>query len=75
MLAHVEPSAFSRTMSATTAQRSCPPVYSPLVSGVLRNGPGMVSLRLTVLPQRTVGLRRARQPRLASGGAQVGDVK
>ena len=35
MLAHVEPSAFSRSMSATTAQRSCPSVVlAPVFSDV-----------------------------------------
>ena len=35
MLAHVEPSAFSRSMSATTAQRSCPSVVlAPAFSDV-----------------------------------------
>jgi hypothetical protein len=39
MLAHVEPSAFSRTMSATTAQRLRPDAVLALVFGVLRGGP------------------------------------
>ena len=56
MLAHVEPSAFSRTMSATTASGLTPLSYSLLFSGVLRDPrkafhPGQNHTGLNLAPQ------------------------